>query len=72
MLWFLVTMLVILLVLAGAAIFLLAEVVADDREQEALRIEVETRRAERRIHDVASSAFQAMLDTARAHDPRVK
>jgi hypothetical protein len=42
----------------------------DDSEAERARIEMEVRRAERRLHDIASNTFQAMLNEARAHDDR--
>lgn len=70
MVWFLIISLVIFLLLLLLAIVALADVLAEAREQEGVRIEFETRRAERRIHDVASQAFQSMLDAAREHDPR--
>lgn len=40
----------------------------DGDAAERVRIEMEVRRAERRLHDIARSSFQAMLDEARAHD----
>lgn len=68
MAWFLIIVLAIVAVLATLAVFALAELVRDDVEAERARIEMETRRAERRLHDIAHSSFRAMLDEARAHD----
>lgn len=73
MAWFLIVVLTVVVLLALIAVLVLAAFLWDDGEAERARIEMEVRRAERRIHDVASESFQAMLDEARAHDhSRVK
>ena len=72
MIWFLIIVLA-LVALALVAVFVLAAAWGfDETESERARIELEVRRAERRLHDVARDSFVAMLDEARAHDPRVK
>ena len=68
MTWFLIVVLTVVVLLALLAVLVLASlVVEDDEAAERARIEMEVRRAERRLHDVASSSFQAMLDEARSH-----
>ena len=62
----------LLVALALVAVFVLAAWGFDETESERARIELEVRRAERRLHDVARDSFAAMLDEARAYDPRVK
>jgi hypothetical protein len=67
------TLLIHILALIGLLTLItvvLAVLFGDDAEAERARIELEVRRAERRLHDVASQSFQAMLDEARARDPR--
>ena len=66
--WVLIVALIVVSLLALLAVFVLADLLADDIEAERARIEMETRRAERRLHDIARESFQAMLDEARAHD----
>lgn len=68
MTWFLIVVLTVVALLALLAVIVMVALVADDSEAERARIEMEVRRAERRIHDVASQSFQAMLDEARAHE----
>lgn len=71
MTWFLIVVLTIVVLLALLAVLVLVSYLAeDDAESERARIEMEVRRAERRLHDVASNSFQAMLDEARAHGKR--
>jgi cytochrome c-type biogenesis protein CcmH/NrfG len=65
MAWVLIAVLTLVTVLALLAVLLLAALVGDEGEAERARIELEVRRAERRLHDVASDTFQAMLDEAR-------
>jgi hypothetical protein len=65
MAWFLTIVLTVVL-LALLVGLVLAELLGDTTENERTRIEMEVRRAERRLHDLASSSFQAMLDEARA------
>lgn len=70
MTWFLIVVLTVVVLLALLAVIVLAAFLGDDTEAERARIEMEVRRAERRVHDIASNSFQAMLDAARAHLPR--
>ena len=70
MTWFLIVVLTVVVVLALLSVLVLAALIGDDAESEQGRIEMEVRRAERRLHDVASNSFQAMLDAARAEDRR--
>ena len=67
MTWFLIVVLTLVTLLALLAVLVMAAVLGDDSEAERARIEMEVRRAERRLHDVASETFQSMLDEARAH-----
>lgn len=48
----------------------LAVLFPDDDAIERARIEMEVRRAERRLHEIARNGLQAMLDEARAHDAK--
>ncbi len=70
MTWFLIVVLTVVVMLALLSVLVLAALIGDDAESERARIEMEVRRAERRLHDVASNSFQAMLDAARAEDRR--
>lgn len=70
MTWFLIVVLTVVVVLAFLTVLVLAALVTDDIEAERVRIEMETRRAERRLHDIARDSFQAMLEEARSHGPR--
>ena len=67
MTWFLVIVLAIVALAAVLAVIVVASMLANETEAEAARIEFEVRRAERRLHEVASDAFQGMLDEARSH-----
>jgi hypothetical protein len=68
MLWFLIVILG-LVALALAGVFVLtAASDGNESESELARIELEVRRAERRLHDVARDSFAAMLDEARSHE----
>ncbi len=67
MTWFLIVVLAVVVLLALLAVLVLVAFLGDDTEAERARIEMEVRRAERRLHDVARNSFQAMLDEARAH-----
>lgn len=72
MTWFLIVVLAVVVLGALLAVLVLAALLADEAETETehARIEMEVRRAERRLHDVARNSFEAMLDEARTHDPR--
>lgn len=48
-----------------ALIALALAILADDGEFERARLELEVRRAERQIHDIARDGLRAMLDEAR-------
>jgi hypothetical protein len=50
----------------------LAVVRSDKRDLERAYIDLEVRRAERRIHDIARQSFVAMLEEARSQEPRRK
>jgi predicted Holliday junction resolvase-like endonuclease len=65
MLWLLIVALVAVAVLAA---LVQAASVDGEVEAERARIEMEIRRAERRLHDVASNNFRAMMEQARIHD----
>lgn len=68
MTWFLIVVLMTVVVLALLTVLVLASLlVEDDEAAERARIEMEVRRAERRLHDIARNGFQAMLDEARSH-----
>jgi Tfp pilus assembly protein PilE len=71
MVWFLIIVLAVVAVLALLAILGFAVWLSEAApEDDAARIEWEVRRAERRLHDVASDAFASMLEEARGHSPR--
>lgn len=71
MAWFLIVVLTLVVLMALLAVLILTAYLAVSKEKvERARIEMEVRRAERRLHDVASNSFQAMLDEARAHGKR--
>jgi len=69
MTWFLIVVLAIVVVLALLAVLVLIGLQIDDTDSEKARIEMEVRRAERRLHDVARGSFQAMLEEARVRMP---
>lgn len=70
---FLIVLSVVLVVLALLAVALLTDEISVDEALERARIEMEVRRAERRLHDLASQGFEAMLIEARSHGrPREK
>jgi type II secretory pathway pseudopilin PulG len=66
MTWLLIAVLAIVTVLALLAVVVLAAYVGGNAESEQARIEVEVRRAERQLHDIARDGFAAMLDEARS------
>lgn len=71
MIWFLISALAIVAVLALLALVVLTVWLTEDTNaNEAARIEWEVQRAERRLHDVASDAFAAMLEEARTDGGR--
>ncbi len=68
MAWFLITVLAVVVFLALLAVLVLASLmVEDDEAAERARIEMEVRKAEHRLHDIARGSFQTMLDEARSH-----
>ena len=67
MTWFLIAVLAVVVLLALLAVLVLVSLRIDDSESERARIELEVRRAEHRLHDIASNSFQAMLEEARSH-----
>jgi predicted Holliday junction resolvase-like endonuclease len=72
MTWFLIVVLALVVIVALLAVLVLAALLGEETESERTRIEMEVRRAERRLHDVARNSFEAMLDEARSHGPQVK
>jgi hypothetical protein len=70
MAWFLIVMLTLIVLGALLGVLVLAARLAEGTEDERLRIDMEVRRAERRLHDIASNTFRSMLDEARDHDPK--
>jgi L-cystine uptake protein TcyP (sodium:dicarboxylate symporter family) len=62
------TIVLALVALPFAAVFVLAALGVDESENELARIEMEVRRAERRLNDVARDSFAAMLEEARSHE----
>jgi hypothetical protein len=68
MVWFLVIVLSLVAVALAAVVVMAAAWGSEDKESELARIEMEVRRAERRLHDVARDSFAAMLNEARAHE----
>jgi hypothetical protein len=67
MTWFLIVVLAVVVVLALLSVLVLVAFFTDDSQSERARIEMEVRRAEHRLHDIARNSFQAMLEEARAH-----
>lgn len=65
MTWFLIVVLTVVVIGALLTVLVLAALLVDEAEVERTRIEMEVRRAERRLHDLASSSFEAMLAEAR-------
>ncbi len=68
MTWFLIIVLALVVVLALVAVVLLIGYVTEEIDDERARIDMEVRRAERRLHDVASRSFEAMLAEARSKE----
>jgi len=66
-LWGLIAAVGLLVVLAIIAVLFMAAYISDETESERTRNEMEVRRAERKLHQIARERFQAMLDEARAH-----
>jgi uncharacterized membrane protein len=71
MTWFLIVSLAVVAVIALLLVFVLISLLAaggvEDDESERARVEMEVRRAEYRLHDIARMSFQDMLAEARAH-----
>ena len=66
MVWLLVSVLVVIALAAVLGLVVLTRMTShESRLLEYARIEAETRRAERQVHNLASEAFQAMLEEAR-------
>ena len=63
---FLIIVLTMAVLLALAAVLVLAGFAANDAQK--AQVEMEIRRAERRLHDIARETFEAMLHEARSHD----
>lgn len=70
MAWFLAAGLAAVPLLVLLAVIIRDAFFGDDGDAERFRIEMEIRRAERRIHEVARDSFQAMLNEARGDDAR--
>jgi len=66
MTWFLITVLSLVVLLALIAVVLLIGYATDEMGDERVRIEMEVRRAERRLHDIARDSFASMLNEARS------
>ncbi|HZQ64976.1 MAG TPA: hypothetical protein VFA66_07105 [Gaiellaceae bacterium] len=71
MAWFLIVVLALVVIAALAVVLFLAALVSDEAEAERARIEREVRSAERRLHDIARSSFEAMLEEARRSEGSV-
>jgi len=68
MTWFLITVLSLVVVLALIAVVLLIGYVTDEMDDERARIDLEVRRAERQLHDIARHSFESMLSEARSNE----
>jgi hypothetical protein len=68
MVWFLIIVLTVALLLSLIGVILLTPDVPNSDQLERARLESEVRRAERRLHDMASQSFEAMLIEARSRD----
>jgi hypothetical protein len=66
MLWFLIVALAVVVVLALLVVLALFAVAAKESESEQALIDLQVRRAERQLHDIARDGFAAMLDEARS------
>ena len=66
MVWLLIVVLSGAVLIASLSVFLLIGSLTEEPNHELL-IELQTRRAERRLHDLASKSFEAMLNEARSH-----
>lgn len=66
MLWFLIVVLAVVVVLALLVVLVLFAAAAKESESEQALIELQVRRAERQLHDIARDGFAAMLDEARS------
>ncbi len=65
MVWLLIIVLSGVLLLASLTVFLLVGYLTDERDSEVL-VELQTRRAERQLHELARNGFERMLDEARS------
>jgi hypothetical protein len=68
MTWFLITVLSLVVVLALIAVVLLIGYVTDEMDDERARIDLEVRRAERQLHDIARHSFESMLAETRSNE----
>ena len=68
MTWFLITVLSLVVVLALIAVVLLIGYVTDEMDDERARIDLEVRRAERQLQDIARHSFESMLAEARSNE----
>ncbi|HLK17193.1 MAG TPA: hypothetical protein VKT78_20485 [Fimbriimonadaceae bacterium] len=67
MLWFIVVVLAIVVVMALGAVILVSASHHQGLLDEEIRIELEVRRAERQLHDIARTGLNAMIDEVRSH-----
>jgi flagellar basal body-associated protein FliL len=70
MLWFLIVVLAVVLVLALFVVLVVFAAASEMHENEQALIELQVRRAERQLHDIARDGFAAMLDEARSRSGR--
>jgi uncharacterized membrane protein len=70
MLWFLSVVLAVVVVLALLVVLVLSAAAAEEHDTEKALIELQVRRAERQLHEIARDGFAAMLDEARSRAGR--
>jgi hypothetical protein len=68
MVGFLIVLLALVVLLALMVILVLADLASDTANDQHTVIEMEVRRAERRLHDLARTSFETMLTEARNHE----
>jgi len=69
MLWFVVIVLALVVVIALVAVLALSVAPRPTALDEEALIEMEVRRAERRLHDLARTSLSAMIDEVRTNHP---